>query len=53
MEFAFTNPESCMDFVKQHAQEMSEDVMKKHIALYVNDFSVNLGKVGKNEEMIT
>jgi 1,4-dihydroxy-6-naphthoate synthase len=48
VEFAFTNPESCMDFVKQHAQEMSEDVMKKHIALYVNDFSVNLGTVGKN-----
>ena len=48
VEFAFANPESCMDFVKQHAQEMSEDVMKKHIALYVNDFSVDLGTVGKN-----
>lgn len=48
VEFAFANPESCMDFVKQHAQEMSEDVMKKHIALYVNDFSVDLGNVGKN-----
>lgn len=48
VEFAFTNPESCMSFVKQHAQEMSEDVMKKHIALYVNEFSVNLGSVGKN-----
>lgn len=48
VDFAFTNPESCMDFVKQHAQEMSEEVMKKHIALYVNDFSVDLGIVGKN-----
>ena len=48
VEFAFANPESCMDFVKQHAQEMSEEVMKKHIALYVNDFSVDLGNVGKN-----
>jgi 1,4-dihydroxy-6-naphthoate synthase len=48
VEFAFANPESCMDFVKQHAQEMSEEVMKKHIALYVNDFSVDLGTVGKN-----
>ncbi len=47
VEFAFANPESCMDFVKQHAQEMSEDVMKKHIALYVNNFSVDLGTVGK------
>lgn len=48
VEFAFANPDSCMDFVKQHAQEMIEEVMKKHIALYVNDFSVDLGTVGKN-----
>lgn len=47
VEFAFANPESCMPFVKQYAQEMSEEVMKKHIALYVNQFSVDLGKVGK------
>ena len=47
-EYAFANPESCMPFVKQNAQEMSEEVMKKHIALYVNQFSVDLGEVGKN-----
>ncbi len=47
VEFAFANPESCMSFVKQHAQEMSEEVMKKHIALYVNEFSVDLGAIGK------
>ncbi|MES2514609.1 MAG: 1,4-dihydroxy-6-naphthoate synthase [Bacteroidota bacterium] len=47
-EYAFANPESSMPFVKQHAQEMSEDVMKKHIALYVNEFSVDLGNTGKN-----
>jgi 1,4-dihydroxy-6-naphthoate synthase len=48
VEFAFANPESCMPFVKQHAQEMSEEVMKKHIALYVNNFSIDLGITGKN-----
>jgi 1,4-dihydroxy-6-naphthoate synthase len=48
VEFAFVNPESCMPFVKQHAQEMSEEVMKKHISLYVNDFSIDLGIIGKN-----
>jgi 1,4-dihydroxy-6-naphthoate synthase len=47
-EYAFANPESCMPFVKQHAQEMSEEVMKKHIALYVNQFSIDLGSIGKN-----
>ncbi|MEO6303447.1 MAG: 1,4-dihydroxy-6-naphthoate synthase [Bacteroidia bacterium] len=48
VEFAFANPESCMDYVKAHAQEMSEEVMKKHIALYVNDFSIDLGETGIN-----
>lgn len=48
VEFAFANPESCMTYVKAHAQEMSEEVMKKHIALYVNDFSVDLGETGIN-----
>jgi 1,4-dihydroxy-6-naphthoate synthase len=48
VEFAFANPESCMRYVKAHAQEMSEEVMKKHIALYVNDFSIDLGETGVN-----
>jgi len=48
VEFAFANPESCMDYVKAHAQEMSEEVMKKHIALYVNDFTIDLGEEGIN-----
>lgn len=35
------------DYVKKHSQEMSEAVMRKHIDLYVNDYSINLGKAGK------
>jgi len=46
VEYAFANPESCMSYVKQHAQEMSEEVMKKHINLYVNEFSIDLGNKG-------
>lgn len=48
VEFAFANPESCMNYVKAHAQEMDEEVMKKHIALYVNKFSIDLGNEGIN-----
>lgn len=48
VEYAFANPESSMAYVKEHAQEMSEEVMKKHIALYVNDFSIDLGETGIN-----
>lgn len=46
--YAFENPESSMAYVKEHAQEMSEEVMKKHIALYVNNFSIDLGETGIN-----
>ena len=35
------------DFVKRHAQEMSESVMRQHIDLYVNEYSVGIGEKGK------
>ncbi|WP_114939829.1 menaquinone biosynthesis family protein [Mucilaginibacter endophyticus] len=47
VEFAFANPKSGLEFIKQHAQEMSEEVMYKHIELYVNQYSVNLGEEGR------
>ena len=31
----------------QHAQEMDEEIMRKHIDLYVNDYSLDLGMEGK------
>ena len=36
------------DYVKKHSQEMSEAVMRKHINLYVNDYSIKLGRAGKD-----
>ena len=47
IEFAFSNYPFITDYVKQHSQEMSEDVMRQHIELYVNNFSVDLGSDGK------
>ncbi len=47
VEYAFANPDASRTFVKAHAQEMSEDVMYKHIALYVNEYSVALGTEGR------
>ena len=35
-------------YVKKHSQEMSEDIMRKHIDLYVNDYSIELGEDGRN-----
>jgi 1,4-dihydroxy-6-naphthoate synthase len=47
VEFAFANPSSSMPYTRAHAQEMSDDVMKQHIKLYVNDFSIDLGTRGR------
>lgn len=47
VEFAFANPKSGLEFIKQHAQEMSEEVMYKHIELYVNKYSIELGTEGR------
>ncbi|WP_295769656.1 1,4-dihydroxy-6-naphthoate synthase [uncultured Mucilaginibacter sp.] len=47
VEFAFANPKSGLEFIRSHAQEMSEEVMYKHIELYVNKYSVDLGEEGK------
>jgi 5,8-dihydroxy-2-naphthoate synthase len=35
------------DYVKRHAQELDEAVMRQHVDLYVNDFSVDLGEGGR------
>jgi 1,4-dihydroxy-6-naphthoate synthase len=48
MEYAFENYPFITDYVKQHSQEMEPEVMKKHIDLYVNKYSINLGKEGRN-----
>ena len=47
VEFAFSNYPELTDFIRIHAQEMSEDVMRKHIDLYVNNFSIDLGIDGR------
>jgi 1,4-dihydroxy-6-naphthoate synthase len=47
VEFAFENPTSGIDFISSHAQEMDEEVMYKHIDLYVNKYSVDLGAEGR------
>lgn len=47
VEFAFENPKSGLEFIRSHSQEMSEEVMYKHIELYVNKYSVDLGDEGR------
>jgi 1,4-dihydroxy-6-naphthoate synthase len=47
VQYAFDHPESGMDFICSLSQEMSKEVINKHIELYVNKFSIDLGEVGR------
>lgn len=47
VRYAFDHSHEALDFIRSHAQEMDEEVMYKHIELYVNDFSKELGEEGK------
>lgn len=47
LDYAFANYPEVTDYVKSHAQEMSEAVMRQHIDLYVNNYSLALGEEGK------
>ena len=47
VEYAFANRDASLPFVRAHAQAMSDEVMYKHIDLYVNDYSVDLGLDGR------
>lgn len=46
LRFARENEPAVMKYVREHATEMQEDVMRKHIALYVNEFSDDVGDEG-------
>ena len=48
IEYSFRNYPTITDYVRIHSQEMEEDIMRKHIDLYVNDYSIELGEKGKN-----
>ena len=47
VEYAFAHRDASLRFVREHAQTMSEDVMYRHIDLYVNEYSIDLGPQGR------
>lgn len=48
IEYAFENPNEPLSYMKIHSQEMDENVMRQHVELYVNKYSIDLGVEGKN-----
>jgi 1,4-dihydroxy-6-naphthoate synthase len=47
LEFAYHDSLASYDFVVANAKEMDSTVMNNHIKLFVNKFTLNLGKDGK------
>jgi 1,4-dihydroxy-6-naphthoate synthase len=47
VELARASPARPREYVRAHSQELSDDVCDRHIALYVNDFTVDLGDAGR------
>jgi 1,4-dihydroxy-6-naphthoate synthase len=47
VEFAFAHYPEITDYTKKHSQAMDENVMRQHIELYVNNYSVDLGEDGR------
>ncbi|MDH3349882.1 MAG: 1,4-dihydroxy-6-naphthoate synthase [Desulfobulbaceae bacterium] len=45
--WANQHPDSCGEYIRDHAQELDDEVTRNHINLYVNDFSLNIGKEGR------
>ncbi len=46
IRFAFANPSFSRTYIKEHAQELEDDVIDRHIDLFVNKYSVSLGEEG-------
>ncbi len=47
LDHARAHPEASRAYIAEHAQELSEEVCRRHIDLYVNEFSRELGAEGR------
>lgn len=47
LELAFKNYPLITEYIKSHSQSLSEEVMRMHIDLYVNQHSLSLGAKGR------
>ena len=46
VQYAFDHPDASIDYVRANSQELSDEVCAAHIALYVNEFSLDIGDAG-------
>lgn len=46
VHYAYAHPDEPRHYIKKYAQELEDEVIRSHIGLYVNDFSIDLGQEG-------
>ena len=46
VKYAYAHPQETRQYIKEHAQELDDQVIQSHIGLYVNEFSLDLGHEG-------
>ncbi|PID73899.1 MAG: 1,4-dihydroxy-6-naphthoate synthase [Desulfobacterales bacterium] len=46
VQWAMDHPDGPSDYIREYAMEMEEEVIRRHIGLYVNEFTRNMGKEG-------
>lgn len=47
IEYSFSHREESVSYIKHHAQELEDEVISRHIKLYVNDYSLDIGESGE------
>lgn len=47
VEYSMLHRKDAMPFIKRYSQELSDDVIFKHISLYVNDYTIDMGGDGE------
>ena len=47
IEYSYNNRFEPMGYIKEHSQELSDGVIKDHINLYVNNFTIDIGDEGE------
>lgn len=47
VKYAYDHPEESKPYIRAHSQELSDEVCRKHIELYVNERSIDIGDEGR------
>ncbi len=47
IDLSRANPDDCLPYIRQHSQELEQQVVSQHIGLYVNEFSRDIGAEGR------